>query len=221
MFNPKITKEEVNLMPVVVFDGKITLIDEESQVIQAINELYQSPIVGVDTETKPSFARGTHHKVSLVQISTLDHCYLFRLNKIGFPPELAHFLASEKVKKIGLALRDDFSGLNKITPFKPQNFVDIQTIVHNYGIFELGLQKIFAIIFNRKISKNQRLTNWEINDLTEQQQRYAATDAWASLLIYEQFIREKMLTTDELKALVQEMNGSKSETDNANETELA
>jgi ribonuclease D len=206
MFLPKITKEEVNEMPVVVFDGRITMIEEKSQLILAISELYENQIVGIDTETKPSFARGTHHKVSLVQISTLDHCYLFRLNKTGFPPELAHFLSSQKVKKIGLALRDDFAGLNKLFPFKPQNFVDLQTIVNNYGIFELGLQKIFAIIFNRKISKSQRLTNWESNELTEQQQRYAATDAWASLLIYLQLLREKQLTNSQLIEIQNELS---------------
>lgn len=211
MFRPKITKEEVNTMPVVIYDGVITLVDQQSQVTDAINKLYESNIVGIDTETKPSFARGTQHKVSLVQISTLDHCYLFRLNYTGFPPELAQFLADEKVKKIGLSLRDDFAGLNRLLHFKPQNFVDIQTIINNYGILELGLQKIFAIIFERKISKNQRLTNWESHELTEQQQRYAATDAWASLLIYLQLMKEKKLTKKQLNAIIEEVNKSSSE----------
>ena len=219
MFKPKITKEEVNTLPVVVFDGKITLVDDEYQVKSAVNDLYTNAVVGIDTETKPSFARGTQHKVSLVQIATLDHCYLFRLNYIGFPPELAQFLSDEKVKKIGLSLRDDFTGLNRLMHFKPQNFVDIQSIINSYGILELGLQKIFAIIFDRKISKNQRLTNWEIHELTEQQQRYAATDAWASLLIYLQLMKEKKLSKKQLNAIIEEVNGIASETEVINTTE--
>ena len=220
MFKPKITKEEVNKLPVVVFDGKITLVDDKNQVISAINDLYNNAIVGIDTETKPSFARGTQHKVSLVQISTLDHCYLFRLNHIGLPPELAQFLSDEKVRKIGLSLRDDFAGLNRLMHFKPQNFVDIQSIINNYGILELGLQKIFAIIFDRKISKNQRLTNWEVHELTEQQQRYAATDAWASLLIYLQLMKERKLTKKQLNAIIEEVNRVSNETEVINTPEV-
>ncbi len=202
MFKPKITKEEVNQMPVVAFDGKITLVDDLSKVQEAIEELRLSTVVGVDTETKPSFTRGTHHKVSLVQISTTSHCFLFRLNKIPFPTELADFFADENIKKIGLALRDDFSGLNRHHAFKPANFVDLQSIVKNYGILELGLQKIFAIVFGRKISKSQRLTNWENPELTDQQQIYAATDAWASLLIYLQLMKEKILTKKQIDKLM-------------------
>ena len=202
MFRTKITKDEVNQMPVVVFEGKITLVDDLSKIQPAIEELRKSAVVGIDTETKPSFTRGTHHKVSLVQISTLEHCFLFRLNKINFPASLAEFLADEKIKKIGLSLRDDFSGLNKHHAFKPANSVDIQTIIQSYGILELSLQKIYAILIGKKISKSQRLTNWENPELTEQQQRYAATDAWASLQIYLQLMEEKKLTKKQLDKIL-------------------
>lgn len=202
MFKTKITKDEVNLLPVVIFEGKITLVDDLSKINPAIEELRRSSVVGLDTETKPSFTRGTHHKVSLVQISTLEHCFLFRLNKISFPAALSEFLADESTRKIGLSLRDDFSGLNKHHVFKPANFVDIQTIAQSYGIMELSLQKIYAILFGKKISKSQRLSNWESPELTEQQQRYAATDAWASLQIYLQLITEKKLTQSEIEKMV-------------------
>ena len=202
MFKTKITKDEVNLMPVVIFEGKITLVDEISKIDPAIEELRRSSVVGLDTETKPSFTRGTHHKVSLVQISTLDHCFLFRLNKTNFPPALADFLSDESVRKIGLSLRDDFSGLNKHHIFKPANFVDIQTIAQSYGIMELSLQKIYAILFGKKISKSQRLSNWESPELTEQQQRYAAPDAWASLQIYLQLMNEQKLSKTEIDKMV-------------------
>jgi Ribonuclease D len=204
MFKTKITKDEVNQLPVVIFEGKITIVDDLSKIQPAIEELRKSTIVGIDTETKPSFTRGTHHKVSLVQISTLEHCFLFRLNKIDFPAALAEFLADKKIKKIGLSLRDDLNGLNKHHVFKPANCIDIQTIIQSYGILELGLQKIYAILFEKKISKSQRLTNWENPELTEQQQRYAATDAWASLQIYLQLMAEKKLTKKQLDKILQE-----------------
>lgn len=184
------------------FTGKITVVDKDEIVSQAIQELRKAEIVGIDTETKPSFARGTHHKVSLVQISTRDHCFLFRLNKIGFPAELADFLADKKIKKIGLALRDDLNGLMKQRKFKPENFIDLQAIVRNYGILELGLQKISAIIFEKKVSKSQRLTNWENNELTESQMTYAATDAWVSLMIYLTLNNTKKITKKQLDQLL-------------------
>lgn len=202
MLKTKITKEEVNQLPVIIFEGKITLVDDISKIHPAIQELRKSKIVGIDTETKPSFTRGTHHKVSLVQISTLDHCFLFRLNKIDFPASLAEFLADENIKKIGLSLRDDLAGLNKQHKFKAGNCIDIQTIIQSYGVLELGLQKIYAILFSKKISKAQRLTNWENPELTEQQQRYAATDAWASLQIYLQLMEEKKLTKKQLDKIL-------------------
>ncbi|MEI6755267.1 MAG: 3'-5' exonuclease [Paludibacter sp.] len=202
MLKPKITKEEVNQMPVILFEGKITLVDDVSKIQPAIKELRKASIVGIDTETKPSFTRGTFHKVSLVQISTTDHCFLFRLNYIGLPVDLAEFLADEKIMKIGLSLRDDLNGLNKLHKFRPGSCIDIQNIVKEFGILELGLQKIYALLFGKKISKSQRLTNWESQELTEQQQRYAATDAWASLEIYLQLMKETKLTRIQLEKLL-------------------
>ncbi|MGC3977104.1 MAG: 3'-5' exonuclease [Paludibacteraceae bacterium] len=201
-FKPKISKEEVNQLQLVEFEGKIILINEPEQVIPAIDFLKTQTLIGIDTETRPSFTRGTHYKVSLMQISTEEVCYLFRLNKIGFPKELLDFLADASVKKIGLSLHDDFHSLNKRHKIKPDNFIDIQSIAKEYGILELGLQKIFAIIFDKKISKSQRLSNWENETLTKQQKRYAATDAWACLKIYRQLSSEKKITKKELQVLI-------------------
>jgi ribonuclease D len=202
MLKAKISKEEVNEMPVVVFGGKITVVDDDKHIHDAVTFLRKHKIVGIDTETKPSFSRGQSHKVALLQISTEDHCFLFRLNKIKLSIELADFLADKKIKKIGLALKDDMVGLNKHHHFKPENLTDLQSVVKEYGILELGLQKIFAILFGKKISKSQRLTNWESHDLTEMQQRYAATDAWAVLKIYQQLSEEKKITRKQLEELI-------------------
>ncbi|VBB46777.1 3'-5' exonuclease [uncultured Paludibacter sp.] len=205
-FSPKITKEEVNLLEPAEFTGKIVLVDKKTQINEAVEYLKAQKIVGVDTETRPSFVRGTHYKVSLMQIATDDCCYLFRLNKIGFPHELLDFLSDTNIKKIGLSLHDDFRSLNKRNKIKPNNFVDIQSIAKDYGILELGLQKIYAIIFGKKISKSQRLTNWENETLTEQQKRYAATDAWACLKIYKELLKEQKITKKELQMLIMEFS---------------
>jgi len=205
MFKPKITKEEIADLPVAEFSGEIICVKKQ-QYSEAIATLMQHSVVGIDTETKPAFERGKSNKVALLQIATTDKCFLFRLNKTGFTKELADFMANDSVKKIGLAMRDDFAGLKKQRNFLPANYVDIQNIVKNYGILELGLQKVFAIIFNQKISKSQRLTNWENVVLTEQQKIYAATDAWATLLIYNRLMSETPLSTEEIAKIQEENN---------------
>lgn len=201
-FKPKITKEEVNQLTLEEFGGKIVTVDDLKQLTSAIDFLKSHQTVGIDTETRPSFKRGTYYKVSLMQISTEDCCYLFRLNKIGFPPELLDFLSDSNVKKIGLSLHDDFQSLNKRHKIKPNNFIDIQSIAKEYGILELGLQKIYAIIFEKKISKAQRLTNWESDSLTVSQKKYAATDAWACLQIYNRLMMEQKISKKELQTLI-------------------
>ena len=136
---------------------------------------------------------GQHYPTALVQIATEQRCYLFQLKHIGFPQELADFFANAEICKVGLAFRDDLRGLQHLRDFEPAGCVDIQQIVLQYGILDLGLQKIFAIVFGKKISKSQQLTNWENAVLTDEQARYASTDAWATLLIYNELQRTKPL----------------------------
>ena len=204
MFAPKITKEEINSLALTHFEGKITVIDDVLKIEPAIEELRKYAIVGIDTETKPSFVKGKRNKVSLIQISSLEHCFLFRLNFIEFPESLISFFADKNIIKVGLALRDDMSGLNKHHKLRPANMIDLQNIVKNYGIMELGLQKIYAIVFGKKISKSQQLSNWENHKLTEQQQFYAATDAWACLKIYLKLQEKTPLSAKEIEQLVLE-----------------
>lgn len=206
MIETNITKERVNELPLAVFEGKIVLIDEIASAHHALEELNKAKLIGIDTETKPAYARGQNHKVALLQMAVDDCCYLFRLNKFTLPKEIADILSNSEVRKVGIALRDDFAGLNKQCYFKPENVVDLQQIVKNYGIFELGLQKMYALLFQKKISKNQRLTNWESPILTPQQQLYAATDAWAALRIYKELQNRRPLTKIELQALIDNLS---------------
>lgn len=181
---PHISKELVNLLPLAQFDGEVIIVDREEQIGDAVAYLNQAKVIGIDTESRPSFTRGIHYPTALVQIATEERCYLFRLSKIGMPASLAAVFANKKIYKVGLAFRDDLAGLRRLQPFVPANCIDVQQVVAQYGIMELGLQKIFAIIFGKKISKSQQLTNWEAETLTPEQARYASTDAWATLLIY-------------------------------------
>ncbi|MDR3706578.1 MAG: 3'-5' exonuclease domain-containing protein 2 [Paludibacteraceae bacterium] len=199
IFEPTITKEKINVLPICTFTGNIIVVTSKEQLEDSIQELKKETILGFDTETKPSFAKGVINKVALMQIATENTCYLFRLNKIGLPMELERLLKNKKIKKIGLSLRDDFSALNKRKVFCPESFIDLQKIVANYGISDLSLQKIYAILFGEKISKSQRLSNWEAETLSEAQQHYAALDAWATRRIYLKLM--EMPTVPETKNL--------------------
>lgn len=179
-----ITKEQLSQLPLVEFQGQIHIIDSVADAQEAINLLSEAGVVGFDTETKPSFKKGRTNTVSLIQISTDNDCYLFRINKFGFAQCLIGFMQNPSIIKVGLSLRDDFHVLHRLSPFEPQSFIDLQPFVADYCISDASLQKIYAIIFGARISKSQRLSNWEAESLTEQQQSYASIDAWACLRIY-------------------------------------
>ncbi|MBQ7996589.1 MAG: 3'-5' exonuclease domain-containing protein 2 [Paludibacteraceae bacterium] len=199
-----ISKDLLQWMPVAAFEGEVVVVDREEQVAEAVAYLRTQEVIGVDTEARPSFQRGVHYPTALVQIASHERCYLFRLTHIGMPQELADLFADPSIRKVGLAFRDDINGLRRRRDFKPANCVDVQSMVARYGILDLGLQKVFAICFGKKISKSQQLTNWENSRLTPEQARYASTDAWATLLIYEDLIAHEALSAKEVETLKRE-----------------
>lgn len=199
-----ISKDLIQFMPIAAFEGEVIVVDHEQQVAPAIQYLRKQKVLGVDTEARPSFQRGTHYPTALVQIATHERCYLFRLTHVGLPESLAAIFADPKICKVGLAFKDDINGLRRRRNFTPANCIDVQSIVAQYGILDLGLQKLFAICFGKKISKTQQLTNWENSHLTPEQARYASTDAWATLLIYEDLMKHEPLAPEEVATLKRE-----------------
>lgn len=179
-----ISKEEIANLSIEEFRGRIITIQTIADADKAVDYLMEFDKVGFDTETRPSFKKGQYYKISLMQIATEDTCFLFRLNYIDIPNSLKNFLKSNEILKIGLSLRDDFGAIRKRTNVEPIHFLDLQNYVGQFGIEDASLQKIYAILFNKKISKGQRLSNWEADVLTESQKKYAALDAWACLQIY-------------------------------------
>jgi ribonuclease D len=176
-------------LPRVCFPGRIITVFTKDDVETAVDYLLGCDILGVDTETRPIFKRGQNYKVSLLQVSTHDICFLFRLNLTGMVPAILRFLEDTKVPKIGLSWHDDILGLQRREKFKPGYFIDLQNIAPELGIEDKSLQKLYANIFHEKISKSQRLTNWAADQLKEAQKMYAATDAWTCINLYEEILR--------------------------------
>ena len=179
-----ITKDEIAVFDTEEFNGRIFVIDTPDRADQAVSYLSQFDYLGFDTETRPTFRKGKLNSVALIQLATDKRCYLFRLNRIGFSVSLIRLLSNENIKKIGLSLNDDFTSISRRIKFTPQGFVDLQKIVSEHDIASISLQKIYAILFQKKISKSQRLSNWEAEKLSGAQKKYAALDAWACLKIY-------------------------------------
>lgn len=179
-----IPKDAISELPQATFGGHIVVITSPLDCRKALRYLTRQPMVGFDTETRPTFHKGAPHKVSLLQLSTTDECFLIRLNHTGFTPEIKDFFENDKVMKIGLSIKDDIHSLSALGEFTPSNFLELQTYVKAFDIADNSLQKVYAVIFNERISKSQRLTNWEAETLTEAQQAYAALDAFACLRIY-------------------------------------
>jgi ribonuclease D len=184
VFEPTISKEELASLPTLAFGGGIVVVDRPDQIDGACDELLREPLLGFDTESRPAFQKGVVNRIALLQLSTPEKCYLFRLNKIRLDKAILKILESPRVTKVGLSVAGDIRELETLRHFRPKAMVDLQTLAPMHGIRELSLLKIAAIVLGGRISKAQRLSNWESVQLTDNQMLYAATDAWACLEIF-------------------------------------
>ncbi len=172
-----------------LFEGRIVVVLSEWEAEKAVRYLLTQPILGMDTETRPSFRKGSVHQVALLQVSTYDTCFLFRLNQLGLSPSVKLLLEDTTVPKIGLSLRDDLNSLHRIGDFNAGYFIDLQNRVSEVGVEDMSLQKLYANFFGQRISKREQLSNWEADVLTDKQKLYAATDAWSCIMLYEELLR--------------------------------
>ncbi|MCF8345621.1 MAG: 3'-5' exonuclease domain-containing protein 2 [Bacteroidales bacterium] len=184
MFASEVTKEEINQLDVRQFEGEIRVVNNMYSFREAIAEIRNYPVLGFDTETKPSFKKGVNHKIALIQISNSHVAWLFRINRIGIPEALKDFFEDEDFLKIGAGLHDDMHRMRQITAIDPAGFLDLQKYVEAFKIESKSLKKLVAIVLGYKISKSQQMSNWESDELKDPQLRYAATDAWVCLEIY-------------------------------------
>ncbi|MEX2591340.1 MAG: 3'-5' exonuclease [Anditalea sp.] len=192
-----ISKEEVNSLDIGAFEGKIVLIDDPNLLTEAVYELRKSRFLGFDTETRPAFKKGVSYNVSLLQLSTRDTAFLFRLKQIGLPAGIQDILQDPKIVKIGAAVRDDLKALKKLLPtFAPASFFDLNEELKRIGFINVGVRNLSAMVLNIRISKSEQVSNWEGEKLTDKQLLYAATDAWACLEIFQELYKKGYL--DEL-----------------------
>lgn len=192
----KISKEELNNLPLLRYEGKVRLVDQTSEVKKAMSQLSAAEVVGFDTETKPTFKKGQYHPVALLQLAIPTVVYVIRLNKTGMTEEIVNFFENEQIEKVGIGLRDDIKDLQKIAPFDPQGFVDLNEMASELELESIGARNFSGMFLKKRISKSQQVSNWENPTLTPGQVTYAATDAWICLDIY-----KKMLELQQQRAV--------------------
>ncbi len=190
----KISNEESAKLPSLKFEGEIIVVDKVEQIEAACRDIARYPIIGFDTETRPSFKAGVSYKVALLQLSTPIKSYLFRLNKIPLDRAILSILERKDIIKLGADVAGDLRALRALRNFKENGFIDLQHIIAGYGIGEKSLRKMSALVLGYRISKAQRLSNWEATKFTPQQMTYAATDAWACIEIYNKLQKMQKVT---------------------------
>ena len=179
-------KEWLGDLPKVTYNKPIFVITTPQETEKAVKYLLSMPILGVDTETRPAFNRSQQFKCSLLQVATPHNCFLFRLNFTGMTTAIIRLLEDTTVPKIGLSWHDDIRALKQLHDFNPGWFIDLQDHMREIGIEDLSLQKMYANLFEERISKTERLSNWERDVLTSKQMSYAAIDAWACIRLFEE-----------------------------------
>ncbi len=185
----KFDKARINNLPVAAFPGRIEVVQGIPQAERAIRYLLSQDILGFDTESKPCFQKGQTNKVALLQVSSPQICFLFRLNMIGLPRCIVDLLSDRRITKVGLSIAEDLNKMRVYAKFRNGNFTELQSLAEEFGIEDKSLRKLYANVFGEKISKRQQLSNWEADVLTDAQRLYAATDAWACIRLYQELQR--------------------------------
>lgn len=182
--NYRLTKEEINKLPLRYYSGSIHLLESKKDVNRACAMLQNEIILGFDTETRPAFKKGQYFLPSLLQLAGFDRVFLFRLNKYGIPLSLKSLLTNHTIVKAGVAIDRDIKDMQKISDFYPGNFVDLGEVAREKELQHFGLRGLAALLLHFRISKSSRTSNWDADRLTAKQINYAATDAWVSREIY-------------------------------------
>jgi len=183
-YKKAISKEEISELELSKYSGNIILVENKEALNNAAQEIKKCHILGIDTETKPSFKKGKLNPVALLQIATDKCVYIIRLNKVALSKDFAEIFQSQDIIKVGIAVIDDFKDLKKMIPFTPHKVIDLNLLAPKLGFENIGAKKLSALVLGFRISKRQQVSNWEAEPLSQAQIDYAATDAWICREVY-------------------------------------
>lgn len=187
----KISKAEINELPLIFWDGPIKVLNTEDEMVTAVSQLEAESHLGFDTETRPTFKKGDYYPPALIQLATQQCVYLFRICLIGTLDPLLPLLESETILKTGVGIKEDVRELNKMQSFASAGFVEVADLTVKLGYENRGLRALAGLLMKGRISKAAQVSNWARQELDAKQVRYAATDAWVSRELYRRALSEK------------------------------
>ena len=166
----------------------IVLVTSERLAAEALDALMAAPVVGFDTESKPTFLKG---EVStgphLIQLATEARAYLFPLVQWPSSRELKTILESKQLLKVGFGLGNDRSALKSRLGIELANVLDLGEVLRGQGHRgTVGAKVAVAHFFGERLQKSKKVgtSNWANPRLAERQLLYAANDAHVALKIY-------------------------------------
>ncbi|MBI5430380.1 MAG: 3'-5' exonuclease domain-containing protein 2 [Nitrosomonadales bacterium] len=155
----------------------------------AAAEIKAAGVVGFDTESRPTFVVGdVSEGPHVVQFALHDRAYLFQLHRTKGLPFLLELLQSEQLIKAGFGLRSDRKHILAKLGVRFNAVVDLNTVFSMDGYHkEIGVRTAVGLVLKQRFAKSRSVTtsNWSQPELTAQQMRYAANDAYAALKVLE------------------------------------
>ena len=166
----------------------IMVINSLQQCREIENELKKSVLLGFDTESKPTFTKGeVQTGPHLIQFSSTKKAYLFQVSN-----EILEFLKpiieNKAQIKVGFGLKND-THLFRKHGILLNNVVELSKCFSSFGLKNtVGIKNAIALLFRQNFPKSKSVStsNWARKTLTQQQIEYAAADAYAALLVYQE-----------------------------------
>jgi ribonuclease D len=182
-----ISKEVLANLPIQRYEGEVRMVATAQDVEQALADIRRETVVGLDTETRPSFSKGESYLPCLVQVATARAVYLFQLSEVNAFPLVTELLQASPISKAGVALAHDLRSLKRVFPFEERNVIDLGLVARACGLGQTGLRNLAGIFLGIRIPKGNRTSNWAARHLSQAQITYAATDAWVCRELFLRF----------------------------------
>lgn len=198
-----ITREELAALPIRRFDGEVSLVTTSVELERAMEAIRAERVAGFDTETRPAFRKGESYLPCLLQVATARRVHVFQLSRLDCSGAAAELLGSPAIVKTGIGLKYDLGQLKLLFPFDPAAVFDLGEIAKGHGLQQSGVRNLAGLFLGFRIPKGAQTSNWAAPHLSEQQIRYAATDAWACRELYLRFEELGMLVAGSAPGSVQ------------------
>ncbi|XP_064105814.1 exonuclease mut-7 homolog isoform X2 [Macrobrachium nipponense] len=193
--------------PLSICQGNIVLIDSVEEFEKCMIDVSKSPVLGLDSEWKPTFGIGAGEQVSLMQIATATHVYLVDIMSLqplldnSHWSQLGNIFTDANITKLGYGIKSDFKILAKLhndlkkSLTTPKNIIDFDQkktalleLLPDIFSFNIsaykGLSDLVYRCFGKPLNKSEQFSNWANRPLSRSQKLYAAVDAVCLMDIY-------------------------------------